>query len=188
MDDVITDIIPEEDIVNTKEILQRTGIQPGNTAADFGCGREALFTTAAAEIVTSTGVVYALDVVKDILAIIEEKVEGAGLHNVITVWTDLEVLGAAKKILDGTVDVGILSDTLFQSQKRQDMIAECLRMVKPGGKLLVVEWKPTNTPLGPPVENRVHPDEIKQICSSFGMQLLEEFEAGEYHWGQIYQR
>lgn len=188
MEETIPDTVPEDEVVNTREMLGRAGLEPGMTIADCGCGREAIFTVAAAEIVGAAGVVYALDVVKDILAFVDSKLEGEGLNNVITIWTDLEIYGATKRILDGTVDLAILSDTIFQSQHKEDMLLEVGRMLKPGGKLLIVEWKASATPLGPPVEQRMTPDMLKSLASNANFHIIDEFEAGEYHNGMLWQK
>jgi ubiquinone/menaquinone biosynthesis C-methylase UbiE len=151
-------------------------------------GREGNFVLSAAKIVTQTGHVYALDVVKEILELIAGKAQDAGFQNVEPVWTDLEMYGAARAVVTGSLDVAVLANTLFQSQKKADMIKECVRMIKPGGRLLVVEWKPVETVFGPPVTDRVTPDAMKELAHTEGLRLTEEFEAGEYHWGQLYER
>lgn len=180
--------LPVDDVIDPKALLIKAGVTAGMTVADFGVGRNLVFTLTAADMVTSTGVVYALDVVKDILRLVNEKVEADGKTSVITVWTDLEMYGAAKRVIDSSVDIGLLINTIFQSAKKEDMLKECLRMLKTGGKLLVVEWKPVKTIIGPPVEHRVLPDEMKKLAQRHNVQVLEEFDAGEYHWAMLLQK
>jgi ubiquinone/menaquinone biosynthesis C-methylase UbiE len=122
---------------------------------------------------------------KDILRLAEEKANAAGAQNVTTVWTDLEIYGAAKRVIDGSVDVALLINTIFQSQQKADMMRECVRMLKSGGTLLIVDWKPTQTAIGPDIDHRVGPDEIKKIAVTNRLRVAEEFEAGEYHWGML---
>lgn len=180
--------LTQGDVLDARALLQRAGVDVGMSVADMGTGREGSFVTAAAQLVTSTGTVYALDVVKDILTLVQERAEAAGLHNVVPIWTDLEMYGATRRIVDGMLDVGIVANTLFQSEKRDDMIAECVRMIKPGGTLLVVDWKTSPTPMGPPLEHRVDPEEIKRSAQRHELHLAEEFEAGEYHWGLLFKK
>lgn len=177
--------LSEVDLFDGEALLRRAGVDVAMHVADFGVGREGTFTIAAARLVTETGQVFALDVVKEILAVIEGMAQDAGLRNVVSVWTDLEIYGAATAIADNTIDVGILANTLYQSSQRAEMMKECMRMMKPGGTILVVEWKPGATAIGPPVEHRVNAQEIKDIAKTLGMEIGEEFEAGEYHWGML---
>lgn len=182
------DTINEGDILNAEALLKHAGIDVGMRVADMGAGREGTFVFTAARMVTVTGHVYALDVVKEVLGALEASAQSQGLDNVTTVWTDLELYGATAQVADGSLDLGILSDTLFQSPEKEDMMRECLRMVKSGGKMLIVEWKPAETAIGPPAQQRVNPDEVRRLAQQLQLQVVDEFEAGEYHWGMILQK
>lgn len=175
----------QADVLDTEALLKRAGVDVGMNVADFGAGREGTFTTTSARLVTETGRVYSLDVVKDVLGVIDGMVKDAGLNNVETIWTDLELYGAAEAVADNIIDVGILANTLFQSLKREEMMKECVRMMRPGGTMLLVDWKPGETAIGPPVDHRATPDEMKEIATRLGLEVTEEFEAGEYHWGLL---
>ncbi|PIW36517.1 MAG: hypothetical protein COW24_04890 [Candidatus Kerfeldbacteria bacterium CG15_BIG_FIL_POST_REV_8_21_14_020_45_12] len=175
----------EDNLLNERGLLEHVGVDVGQTVADMGTGRECTFLLEAARMVSQTGKVYALDVVKEILEVVQGVATQAGLQNVETVWTDLEMYGAAKTVADQTIDIGILANTLSQSTDHMAMMKEAARMMKAGGRILVVEWKPVETVLGPPVAQRVSPEEIKQIALQLGIQVTDEFEAGEYHWALV---
>lgn len=171
-------------IIDIQTILRYAQLKMGDAAADFGTGREGKIALPAARMVGKEGTIYAVDVVKAILPAVQTKAKLHGLDNVTTVWSDLEIYGATKTIRDNVLAAGFLVTVLFQSTRRTEMIQECHRMLRPGGKLVVVDWKPgVNSPLGPVENMRVHPEEIKKIAEGLHMQLVEEFEAGPYHWG-----
>lgn len=176
------------EIINHSQLLQQVGVDTGYVVADLGTGREGTFTMLAAEMVGQAGFVYALDVMEDALEAIRERAKRENFDNVITVWTDLEMYGAAQQVRDHTVDVAVLSDTLSQSREHEDMLREAGRMLKLHGKLLVLEWKPQPTPIGPPVEQRVQPDQIQQLAQGLGMEMVDQFEAGAYHWALILEK
>lgn len=174
-------------IINVPDIVRRAGVHAGFKIADFGTGREGRMALASGQVIGENGVAYAVDVVKNILPTVMTKAKMHGINNVETVWSDLEVYGATRAIADNVLDVGFLVTTLFQSQKRVDIMRECYRMIKPGGRLVVVDWQPNaNAPLGPPHEVCVAPEEVKKYAADLGMQLMEEFKAGDYHWGLIF--
>lgn len=175
-------------IIPAHDVLKRIGLDVGQRCADLGVGRQANFTIAAAEIVGPRGLVYAVDVVKSILSTVESKARLHKVNNIVTVWSDLEVYGAAKAIGDASLDLGMLITVLFQSKQRKAMMEESVRMVKSGGKLLVVDWKKTETTFGPAVEFRPDPAEIKALAAELGLTLQEEFEAGPFHFALVFQK
>lgn len=174
-------------IINVPELLRRAQVKSGDVVADFGTGREGRIAIPAGQSVGNSGVSYAIDVVKSILPAVQTKARMRGANNVQTVWSDLEIYAATRAIRDNSLDAGFLVTTLFQSSKRAEMITECHRMIRPGGRLVIVDWKPeVQTPIGPPQQMRVHPQEAQEICKKLNMQLTEEFDASPYHWGLIF--
>lgn len=176
-------------IIDAPGIVQRAGVKSGDIIADLGTGREGRMALAGGKVVGDNGKAYAVDVVKSILPAIASKAKMHGINNVETVWSDLEMYGATRAIPDNRLDVGFLVTTLFQSNNRKAMMEECVRMIKPGGKLVVVDWKPdVQAPLGPEMNRRVYSDEIKTIAAELKLQLVDEFDAGVYHWGLMFTR
>lgn len=173
-------------IIPAHDVLKRVGLDVGQRCADLGVGRQANFTVAAAQMVGPRGQVYAVDVVKAILPNVLEKARLHKVSNVITVWSDLEVYGAAKAIGDASLDLGMLITVLFQSKNQPAMIKEAVRMIKPGGKLLMVDWKKGATTFGPALEVRPDPAKLKHIAQELGLQLTDEFEAGSFHFALVF--
>ena len=176
-------------IINIPEILQMCGLSPGQTVADLGTGREGRFALAAGKVVGEYGKVWAVDIAKDLLPSIETKAARLGINNVHTLWSDLEIVGASKNTIpDDSIDLSILATVLYQSKKKKQMIEEAVRMTKSGGRIVIVDWKKEQTPFGPPLTERVDPENVKTIASGLGLLLLDEFSAGEYHFGMIFQK
>ena len=66
------------------------------------------------------------------------------------------------------------------------MLRESVRLVKKNNRLLVVDWKNTHSPSGPPMESRVDFEALKQAAPKLGLNLEEEFNAGDYHLGLLF--
>ena len=174
------------EILNATQILKEIlKISNGKIVADLGAGISAYFTIESAKLVGDQGQVYALDIVKDILAAIDSKAKMAGLYNIKTVWSNLEIVGAAK-IEDNSLDFALLVNTLFQSKKQPAMIAEAIRLLKKGGKLLIIDWSDTAPAFAPPEELQVNKKIISDTTLQLDMQLEQEFRAGPYHFGMIF--
>lgn len=156
----------------------------GARVADLGCGSMAYFALAAAKTIGSDGVVYAVDILKEVLSFVTSKAELGGFNNVTTVWSNLEIAGATK--IPENMDYVFLVTTIFQNTNHKQVLQEGVRLLKQGGKLLVIEWLPRNTVIGPAVERRVKAETIKEYAAQLGLKLKSEFEPSPYHYGLIF--
>ncbi|MDD5341962.1 MAG: class I SAM-dependent methyltransferase [Patescibacteria group bacterium] len=173
------------ELLDPMKLIQKAGISFRMSVADLGCGSSGVFVLQSAKAVGEKGVVYAVDILKSVLASVISKARMQGINNVRTVWSNLEIYGATK-IPTGGLDRALLINTLFQTKKHKEMMQEAKRMLKREGMLLVVEWKPQGAPFGPLEKDRVPAEKIKAIASDLGLQLLETFEAGPYHYGLLF--
>lgn len=172
-------------LIDVNLILQKVGIGDKMKIADLGCGSSGHFVFPPASLVGKKGKVYAVDILKTVLETMNKRIRQDNIANIETVWSDLEVFGATK-IESGSLDVAMLNNTLYLSHKRAEMIREAARMIKKGGKLLIVEWKNIAAPVGPPAEAKVNKNMLEISAKKFGLQLEEDFEAGKYHYGLIF--
>ena len=178
-------IFGKSELLDAGKILSEIlGLSTGKIVADLGAGG-GMFTLQSARLVGEQGQVYAVDILKSVLSDIDSKARMSGLHNIKTIWSNLEIVGAAK-INDGLLDFALAVNVLFQSKKHYEIMAEASRLLKIGGKLLVVDWSNTALGLTPPSEMRVNPDKTIEICSRLGLALEQQFRAGQYHFGMIF--
>jgi len=163
------------------ELLQ---VKKGDMVADLGAGG-GLFLMQAARLVGDQGQVYAVDVVKNILSELDSKARLSGLNNIKTIWSNLELIGATK-INSATLDSAILVNVLHQSQKRLEILSEAVRLLKNGGKLLVIDWANNDLSFGPPKNMLAEPSEISDLATQINLELAQQFKAGPYHFGLIF--
>ncbi len=172
-------------LLNPDFILEKAQVKEGNSIAGLGCGSAGQFVFPAARIVGNKGKVYAVDIMKSVLTNLNKRIEQEGYTNIETVWSDLEIFKATK-IESESLDVGLLINTLYQSEQRAALLRESIRLIKKGCYLLIVEWKNVATPIGPPAEAKVKKESLKQSIQKLGLSLEEEFEAGTYHYGALF--
>ncbi len=168
----------------TDLLKNHLGLGVGHQMGDLGCGGAGYFTIPAARLVGNMGKVYAVDILKSALDGVVGKAKLENLHNIETVWSDLEKVGATK-IPESTLDTACLINILFQSRNNENLLQEACRLLKVGGKLLLVDWKVEPTPLGPPQDQRLSPQEVDRLATKSGFSVTESFEAGPYHYGLI---
>ncbi len=168
-------------------ILGQCHVAEGMRVADFGCGSTGNFLFPLARIVGSRGKVYAVDVVKSVLDNIKKRALDERFDNIETVWSDLEKFGAAK-IESGSLDAGVFSGALYQMKNRPEALRESSRMLKKGGRLVVVEWKSISAPFGPDVNIRLKPDLLMTVASRIGLTTIDRFDAGPYHYCLVFEK
>lgn len=171
-----------KELIDPVKLLEEAGLREGMRVADFGCGTLGHYVFPAAQIVGKDGKVYAVDILKSVLSGITSRAKLEGATNVETVWGDLE-RDRGVRIDDGTLDIGLLINNIFLSRQRSMMLRECVRMIKHGGKLAVVDWKPDGVNFGPLMENSVPVDEAKRIAEAAGLVFGKDLHPGKYHYG-----
>jgi len=180
-----SDVFGKSELLNSNQILaQMLNVKIGQRVADLGAGG-GMFTIQSARLVGEPGQVYAVDIIKNTLSDIESKARMANLYNIKTVWSNLEMVGATK-IPEASLDHALLVNVLFQSSNVENMIKEAIRLLKSGGKLLVIDWSDTSSGLGPNKERHINPDSIMQIAQKNNLIIEQRFKAGQYHFGLIF--
>ncbi len=159
-------------------ILGAIGLSPGMRLADVGCG-PGFFTLPAAERVGDEGRVYALDVQREMIARTEARAAAAGLANVQAMLSKEAELPLA----DGAVDAALLANVLHESPDRVTFLAEIGRTLRPGGVLGVVDWRKEEMPMGPPLDDRLSPDQVEADLRAAGFEVEGSFPAGTRHYG-----
>jgi len=167
------------------KILERSGVGPGNAVGDFGVGGAAYFAVQAAKMVGERGQIFGVDILKPALSSAQSKARLSGCRNFIPIWSDLEVIGGARGIRDGSLDFGILVNVLFHSRRQKNILSECARMLKPGARMLIVEWKAGGLRFGPKHDQILPKERVLDLCAQVGLAPFEEFEAGPYHYALI---
>jgi ubiquinone/menaquinone biosynthesis C-methylase UbiE len=171
-------------LFDISSILSKMGIDEKQQVAELGCGNFGFFVFPLARLVGRYGRVYAVDILKTTLEEVAKEAKKENLPQITTIWSNLEIFKATG-IETGSLDNAFLINILHQSEKRLEILRETIRLLKRGGKLLIIEWKNTDIPLGPALEKRVKLDSLKTAVPKIGLGIKEEFEAGPYHYGLI---
>lgn len=87
---------------------------------------------------------------------------------------------------DGIAGAVLLSNVLHESDDIRGILAEGRRILAAGGRLAVLEWRKERTEKGPPVEERLPPDQVVETANSVGLGLSETFEPGLYNYGLVF--
>jgi predicted methyltransferase len=119
-----------------KEIVAATGVRPGAAVADVGAGT-GLYSMLFADAVGPRGKVYAVDIAQPFLDHIARRAAAAGARNIEV------VRGTARSITlpPASVDLVFVCDTYHHFEHPQQTLASIRRALRPGGALVVVDYR-----------------------------------------------
>lgn len=189
---VATPIFPSEKRAGTggfldpSRVLDGFELKEGMYVADFGCG-SGYFTILLAEKVSSSGKVYALDVQEYALDHIRAKAKINNLGNIETIRANLEILGSSS-LHQESQDMVLLANILFQSAKKMEIIREAKRVLKTGGRLIVIDWQRGSGGFGPPESSRMNELEMSDLIQKEGFVFQKKIDAGQFHFGFMFKK
>jgi len=166
------------------------GVEPGMSVADFGSGSGA-YVLAIAERLEGAGHVYAIDVQRDLLQRIKNEAHRRGFKNVEVIWADLERPGASK-IVDRHLDFVLISNLLFQVENKVAVLVEAERILRPNGRLAIIDWSDpalsneSQRRVGPHRDHVISKSSVVELAESAGFELQREFPAGAHHYGLVF--
>lgn len=175
------------ELLDAFKILEKLGVKTGHKVADLGCGGAGHFTITTAQLVGRNTNMFAVDILKSVLKSVQSKARLEGVNNIKSVWSNLEIFGATK-IRKGSLDFALLINILFQSKQHENIFKEAIRMLKNEGRILAVDWNKIPSTFGPSPADRVPINQIKDTAKKLKLKLIDEFAAGNYHYGLIFEK
>lgn len=159
-------------------------LRPGMKVGDFGTGT-GHYARGAAAVVGRDGRVYAVDVQEDVLKHGSLNAPHHARGVIEYVWGNIERRGGTK-LRDASLDAVILANTLFQVEDKQGAIAEVARVLRPGGKLLFIDWSGSYGGMGPAPEHVVTESAAETLFREAGFEKEKNFRAGPHHYGIVF--
>jgi ubiquinone/menaquinone biosynthesis C-methylase UbiE len=128
---------------NSRMVIELAKIRPGDSVLDVGCGSGSL-TLAAKSVAGPTGKVHGIDASPEMIEVAQKKANHSGLEVVFE-------LGLIEELAfpDATFDVVIsrLAIHHLPDELKQKGLGEILRVLKPGGHLLIADFRPPTNPV-----------------------------------------
>src|SRR4030042_602922 len=114
-----------EGFLNPEEVLKQLKLKEGMTAADFGCGSGGWVIPLAKKI--EGGKVYAIDILEEPLSALRAKIK---LEKIINVETILAFIEQGVDIFEGSCDLVLMTNLLFEAEDKKKVLEEGKRLLK----------------------------------------------------------
>jgi ubiquinone/menaquinone biosynthesis C-methylase UbiE len=167
------ELVPPEAVLDLMEIAQ------GDTLLDAGAGI-GYFAVPAARRVSPGGKVIAADISRQMLDELKKRAAESGV-TVVPVLCDPDHIplpdAAAHKIL--------LAFVLHEVDDRAAYLLEMRRLLKDGGALAIVEWDTVESPMGPPLHERIGRQELAALVESAGFVKTKDARINEYQYACV---
>ena len=165
------------EMLPTRTVLNKIGLNEGARLADIGCGI-GYFSIPAADVIGSQGIVFALDVSKEMIEELDKKIEENDIENIRTVITDKYNF----KLEDNSVSYAFICTVLHEIEDGMAFINETKRILALGGKIAVVEWIRAESDWGPPVDHRLDSSDVKIMLQAAGFKEIEYLKLNEHFY------
>jgi ubiquinone/menaquinone biosynthesis C-methylase UbiE len=151
------------------EIVAKLGLKPGQSVADIGAG-SGLFEVPLAKAISPGGKVYAVEIDEGFFPQIKKKADEAHLTNVETVlgkYTD-------PNLPVRNVDMIFFHDVLHHIQHRSGYLKAAAGYLKPGGRVVVIDYELGQGPHKAAPELEVSRDQLGAWAKDAGLKQVED--------------
>jgi ubiquinone/menaquinone biosynthesis C-methylase UbiE len=170
--------------VSPEHAVSHFHLHKGDAVSDFGAG-SGWFARALSRAVGRAGKVYAFEIQKPLVERVARLARDEHLDNVEVLWCDLETEHGCK-LHDGLLDAGVLSNTLSQLGDKSSALEEIRRMLRKGGKLLVLDWS-DRSGISPKANVLLPEAAAKVLVEKHHFHFTRSFPAGDHHYGLAFQ-
>ena len=158
------------------EVVTALGLKPTDVVADIGAGTgyfSRRFANHAAK-------VYAVDIDKELLAIAQKDAP-----------TNLTVVLAAPddpRLREQSVDLIFFCDVLHHIANRAAYYPKLVKALKPGGRVVVIDFYKKDLPVGPPPSMKLSEEEVIAELSNAGFTLSKRLDILPYQYYLFFER
>jgi SAM-dependent methyltransferase len=159
---------PERDAYQQPDrVMETLAFRPGERVADIGAG-SGYFTRRISCAVGPSGVVWAIDIRPEILAVLEERARRDALTNIRLQRVDPD----DPQLPAGRVDTVIMVDTLHYVKDRGAYAKKLRAALSPSGRVVIIDFVPkplAERPWGPPPEQKMSREEVDAAMAEAGL-------------------
>lgn len=163
-------------------VVQALELEPGDVVADIGAGT-GYFTFRIGPHVPD-GLVLAVDIEEEALALIRQKMERRGVENVETVLGTVD----DPRLPRDTVDVALIVFTYTQFSHPREMMVHIRESLVPGGRVVLVEYRGEDSTIPVSPVYTITEAQARRELESAGLRWLETRDFLPQHHFMVFER
>ncbi len=164
-----------------EEVVRSLALRPSDVVVDLGCG-PGYFARRLARAVPQ-GVVFAVDIEPRQLDRLREHLRAEGLRNVVPVLASPD----DPHIPPRTANVVLIVDTYHHLPDRARYLQRLKEILKPGGRLVVIDFYRRELPVGPPPHHKIARGRVLREVEPAGFRLQQEFRFLPYQYFLVFE-
>lgn len=158
------------------DVVMALDLKPTDVVADIGAGTGYF----ARRFALQAGRVYAVDIDDKLLAV-ERKTAPPNLLTVVAAPND-------PRLPDASADLIFFCDVLHHIENRPAYYAKVARALKPGGRIVVIDFYKRPLPIGPPPSMKLSDQQVIAEFQKAGFTLKKRLGALPYQYFLFFQR
>jgi len=158
------------------EVVMALGLRETDVVADIGAGTGYF----ARRFANHAGKVYAVDIDKELLAIIQKE-SRPNLTTVLAAPDD-------PRLPEQSVDLIFFCDVLHHIENRPAYYLKLARVLKPGGRVVIIDFYKKPLPVGPPESMKLSDEEVITELQKAGFTLSRRLDILPYQYFLFFER
>ncbi|MEJ2698182.1 MAG: class I SAM-dependent methyltransferase [Desulfuromonadales bacterium] len=169
------------DLVDSQKVFAELLLEEKTSFLDLACGT-GMYALGAAGLIGEGGRVYAIDLWEEGIDALKQEVARLGLKNLSPLLGDVSRrIPLDERSIDVCLMATVLHDLIEDGAAVETMV-EVVRVLKPGGRLAVVEFRKVEGPPGPPASVRLTPEDTEEFLRPFGFRKTGLSDVGPYNY------
>ena len=168
-----------ESFLDARNIISRLNLKGNEVFMDAGCG-DGHVAMEAYDMMNNDATIYAVDIYEPSIEDLKKDIKKKGITNVVPIQSDITGNIALE---DDIVDTCLMFNVFHgfvASETADKAILELKRIIKPGGKIAVMDYKKMESRYGPPFMARSSPEELEEMFTKHDLKMVKlDNEVGE---------
>jgi ubiquinone/menaquinone biosynthesis C-methylase UbiE len=163
------------------ELVAALAVVPGSTVVDIGAGT-GYFNQLWSQAVGANGTVIAMDVEPGLVAYMRDRAEREGTPNVVPVLGSYD----NPRIPRASADLLVMVNLYHHIDHRIVYLRGLAPALRPGARLVVVDFRPGDLPVGPPAGKKIAPEQVDAEMKEAGFEKIGALELLPHQFVSIF--